>query len=108
MTSELAAVHAGRDRGIVGEWVCVRGLIPTAETWQTEGLNINKSHMALLFLCVPGWRQQQLSPPRQTRLWPDMLQGVYILMPLLVFQNMLPSHSGRDPRRSTKPGDVSF
>lgn len=51
-------------------------------------------------------RQQQLSPPRQTRLWPDMLQGVYILMPLLVFQNMLPSHPGRAPLRSTKPGDV--
>lgn len=55
MTSELATVHAGRDRGIVGEFVCVRGLIPTAETWQTEGLNINKPHMALLFCCVPGW-----------------------------------------------------
>lgn len=35
-----------------------------------------------------------------------MLQGVYILMPLLVFQNMLPSHPGRAPFRSTKPGDV--
>lgn len=35
-----------------------------------------------------------------------MLQGVYILMPLLVFQNMLPSHPGRAPSRSTKPGDV--
>lgn len=51
-------------------------------------------------------RQQQLPPPRQTRLWPDMLQGVYILMPLLVFQNMLPSHPGQAPLRSTKPGDV--
>lgn len=27
-------------------------------------------------------------------------------MPLLVFQNMLPSHPGWDPFRSTKPGDV--
>lgn len=35
-----------------------------------------------------------------------MLQGVYILMPLLVFQNMLPSHPGWAPFRSTKPGDV--
>lgn len=35
---------------------CVCGLIPTAETWQTGGLNINKPHMALLFCHVPGWK----------------------------------------------------
>lgn len=36
--------------------VCVCGLILTAETWQTGGLNINKPHMALLFCHVPGWK----------------------------------------------------
>lgn len=85
---------------------CVRGLIPAAETWQTGGLNINKPHMPPPPAPSLDGRQQQLPPPRQTRRWPDMLQGVYILMPLLVFQNMLPSHPGRAPPRSTTPGDV--
>lgn len=63
MTSILASIHVGerqRERDCGKEvrhvYVCVRGLIPTAETWQTGGLNINKPHMALLFCRVPRWK----------------------------------------------------
>lgn len=66
MTSLLVSSHVGerpREKDCGKETVCTRahacvcmcGLIPTAETWQTGGLNINKPHMALFFCHVPGW-----------------------------------------------------
>lgn len=76
----------------------------TAENLAGLSLNINKAHMALLF-CRRSLMEGAAAPRlRQAVPGPDMLQGVYILMPLLVFQNMLPSHSGWAPTRFSKRG----